>query len=73
MSVILILMIASLTLALVFLTCFIWAVRSGQFEDDYTPSLRVLTEEQRTPEERLGPSSSPGTRPEDLSPQANRT
>ena len=45
MSVILILIIASLTLALGFLAGFIWAVRSGQFEDTYTPSMRLLTEE----------------------------
>jgi len=35
----------SLTLAGAFLAAFIWAVNSGQFEDVYTPSLRVLTEE----------------------------
>ena len=45
MSVILILIIASLTLAVGFLAGFIWAVRSGQFEDTYTPSMRLLTEE----------------------------
>jgi cbb3-type cytochrome oxidase maturation protein len=45
MPVILILIFVSLTLALVFLACFIWAVRSGQFEDTSTPSLRILTDE----------------------------
>jgi cbb3-type cytochrome oxidase maturation protein len=44
MSVILILILASLTIALVFLAGFIWAVRSGQFEDTYTPAMRILTE-----------------------------
>ena len=42
------LIFVSLTLAVAFLAAFIWAVKSGQFEDIYTPSLRVLTEE-KTP------------------------
>jgi len=45
-SVILILIIISLTLALGFLTCFVWAVRSGQYEDTLTPSMRILSEDQ---------------------------
>jgi len=32
----------SLFAALIFLGAFIWAVRSGQFEDTYTPSIRIL-------------------------------
>jgi len=51
MSVILILVLASLSLAGLFLAAFVWAVRSGQFDDTQTPSLRVLTED--------GPSSLP--------------
>ncbi len=47
MSVIVILIIASLGLALAFLTGFIWAVKSGQFEDTCTPPLRILTEENK--------------------------
>ena len=35
----------SLLAALVFLVLFIWAVRSGQYEDNYTPSVRVLFED----------------------------
>jgi cbb3-type cytochrome oxidase maturation protein len=45
MSVIFILIMASLFLATGFLVCFIWAVRSGQFDDTLTPSLRILTDE----------------------------
>jgi cbb3-type cytochrome oxidase maturation protein len=44
MSVILILILASLLVALVFLAGFIWAVRSGQFDDTVTPAMRILTE-----------------------------
>ena len=32
----------SLFAALIFLGIFIWAVRSGQFEDNVTPSIRML-------------------------------
>jgi cbb3-type cytochrome oxidase maturation protein len=45
MNVILILILASLAMALLFLGGFFWAVRSGQFDDTFTPSMRVLTEE----------------------------
>jgi cbb3-type cytochrome oxidase maturation protein len=44
MSVIVLLILVSLTIALVFLGGFIWAVRSGQYEDTCTPSMRMLTE-----------------------------
>lgn len=46
MSVIVILILASLSLALAFLAGFLWAVRSGQYEDTFTPSMRVLAEEE---------------------------
>lgn len=45
MNVLLILILASLGMALFFLGVFIWAVRSGQYEDTTTPSMRVLMEE----------------------------
>jgi cbb3-type cytochrome oxidase maturation protein len=44
-SVVIILILASLAVALLFLAGFIWAVRSGQYEDTVTPSLRVLAED----------------------------
>ena len=45
MSIILLLILASLSLALCALGGFIWAVRQGQFDDTCTPSLRILTDE----------------------------
>ena len=45
MSVVIILIIASLAVALLFLAGFVWAVRSGQYEDKLTPSLRVLADD----------------------------
>lgn len=44
MSVILILVLASLAIAVGFLIAFIWSVKNNQFEDDYTPSVRMLFE-----------------------------
>jgi len=44
MNVIMILIIASVGFAVLFLGSFIWAVRSGQFEDTTTPSFRLLAE-----------------------------
>ncbi len=46
MSVILILIVASLAVAVAFLVGFIWAVRSGQFEDTCTPAMRILGEDE---------------------------
>jgi cbb3-type cytochrome oxidase maturation protein len=42
MSVIFLLIPLSVLIAAAFLGAFIWAVRSGQYEDTLTPSLRVL-------------------------------
>jgi len=44
MSVIILLILFSLLLAIGFLVAFIWSVKDGQFEDDYTPSIRILFE-----------------------------
>lgn len=46
MSVIFLLIIISLIVALVFLYAFIKAVRHGQFDDSYTPSVRVLFDDE---------------------------
>ena len=45
MSVIVLLIFAGLTVATMFLACFIWAVCSGQYEDVSTPSMRILIDE----------------------------
>lgn len=42
MTALFILLILSLIVALGFLAAFIWAIRSGQFDDSYTPSIRML-------------------------------
>ena len=45
MSVLVLLIFTSLAIATAFLFGFIWAVRSGQYEDTCTPSMRILTED----------------------------
>jgi cbb3-type cytochrome oxidase maturation protein len=45
MSVVILLMLASLAVGLVFVGAFVWSVRSGQYEDTLTPSLRVLLDD----------------------------
>jgi cbb3-type cytochrome oxidase maturation protein len=42
MSAIFILLGFSIMIAGSFLAAFIWSVSSGQYEDDYTPSIRML-------------------------------
>ena len=45
MSVIIILVIAGIVVAGGFLLGFIWAVRNGQYDDMYSPSVRLLFED----------------------------
>lgn len=47
MSAMFILILASLTVAVGFLFAFLWAVRSGQYEDKYTPKVRILLDEKK--------------------------
>jgi len=42
MSAIFIMLGASLLIAVGFLLAFLWSVKNGQFEDDVTPSIRML-------------------------------
>jgi cbb3-type cytochrome oxidase maturation protein len=44
MSVLYVLIGISLIVAIGFLCAFLWAMKKGQYEDDYTPSVRILFE-----------------------------
>jgi len=46
MSVIYILLSISITVAIAFFIIFILAVKTGQYDDDYTPSVRMLFEDE---------------------------
>lgn len=48
MKIIFVLIALSLLVAGGFLVAFLWAVRSGQYEDDYTPSIRILFDDSPT-------------------------
>jgi len=45
MEIILVLIFFSIIIAGSFLLAFFWAVRNGQFDDQYTPSVRMLFED----------------------------
>lgn len=53
MSALFLLIIVSLIVAVVFLAAYLFAVKKGQFEDDYTPSIRILFDDQFTEEQEL--------------------
>jgi cbb3-type cytochrome oxidase maturation protein len=46
MSVIFLLIGISLLVASGFLIAFLWSVKSGQYDDDYTPSVRILFDDE---------------------------
>jgi len=47
MKIMILLIVVSLILAVGFLAAFFWAVTSGQFEDEYTPSIRILFDDKK--------------------------
>lgn len=64
MSVIYVLLTISIIIAVVFFVAFIISVRSGQYDDSYTPSVRMLFED-----ELVKPSSSLSTKNSTASPK----
>jgi cbb3-type cytochrome oxidase maturation protein len=51
MKILLLLIGISLLLAVGFLALFFWSMRNGQYDDTYSPSVRMLFEEKK-PEEK---------------------
>lgn len=50
-------------IALIFLAAFFWAAKSGQFEEDYAPAVRILFEDSdNKQEEKIEKSNSDGNR-----------
>ena len=56
MSVIIILLFASISVAGLFLAAFIWSVKNGQYDDEVSPAIRMLFDDR--PIEDLPKSSS---------------
>lgn len=65
MSVILILVAFSVTLAIGFLIAFFWSVRNGQYDDTFSPSVRILFEDDKPAE------SVPSEKEESATPTSN--
>jgi cbb3-type cytochrome oxidase maturation protein len=65
MSVIYVLLTISIVVAVIFFIAFIHSVRSGQYEDSYTPSVRILFEDE------LLKTDEPADLPAKLSPRTN--
>jgi cbb3-type cytochrome oxidase maturation protein len=53
MEIIILLISVSLTIALLFLGAFIWNMKSGQYDDTYGPSVRMLFEDKKNAREEL--------------------
>lgn len=66
MSVLFILMAVSIVLGGAFLALFVWAVRSGQFDDTGTPPLRMLADRDGEGAARMGKTTRTTKRNEGL-------
>lgn len=55
MSVIVVLIGVSVLVAVGFLFAFLWAVKTGQYDDRYTPSVRMLFDDEKKKEEEIDP------------------
>ncbi len=53
MQIIVILIAISISLALFFLFSFLWATRSGQYEDTYGPAYRVLFDDEEDKKSKI--------------------
>lgn len=51
MSVIILLLIASISVASLFLFAFIWSVKNGQFKDQVSPAIRILFDDKPVPKD----------------------
>ena len=47
MSVLVILIAVSITIASCFLIAYIWAIKSGQYDDKHTPAMRILFDDNK--------------------------
>ncbi|WEK33869.1 MAG: cbb3-type cytochrome oxidase assembly protein CcoS [Candidatus Pseudobacter hemicellulosilyticus] len=62
MSVIIILLIVSISVAALFLAGFIWSVKTGQYDDEYSPPRRMLFDDP-APGQEAGSSKDPQPHP----------
>jgi len=57
MLIIILLIAISLTIAILFLAAFIWSMKSGQFDDTYGPSVRMLFDDKKKKKETASENS----------------
>jgi len=53
MSIIILLILISLSIAIIFLLIFYWSMKSGQYDDTYTPSVRMLFEDKAKKQKKI--------------------
>lgn len=53
MAIIIILILISLCIAIGFLISFLWSLKSGQYDDTYSPSVRMLFEDKLKSENKI--------------------
>lgn len=73
MSVFIILITASLIVASGFLIAFFWAVKTNQYDDDYTPSVRILFENPINPIESKKNRTLPDNTSDNMNAKLNST
>ena len=59
MSVLILLLIASITIAGIFLVAFLWSVKSGQYDDEVSPPMRMLFDDATPKEKEAAPPKIP--------------
>jgi cbb3-type cytochrome oxidase maturation protein len=47
MNIVILLISISVSIALIFLGLFLWSMKSGQFDDTYSPSVRILFDDKK--------------------------
>lgn len=62
MEVIFLLIGFSLLVALIFLGLFVWAVKDGQYDDAYTPSMRILFDDKKSNAPKINEEKSTTTK-----------
>jgi len=65
MSIVFLLVIIGVIIAGIFLMGFIWSVKSGQYEDSYSPSVRILFDDYKSDKEMED-------KPKDKEPESNK-
>ncbi|MCW5899194.1 MAG: cbb3-type cytochrome oxidase assembly protein CcoS [Flavobacteriales bacterium] len=56
MGIIFLLIGASTVVAVIFLAAFVWAMRTGQYDDDRSPAVRILGDQHPTASKTPNPS-----------------